>query len=79
VAQYIGTALAVLAMRRRAGPSARLRLPLGPAIPIAATVVSAIFLAAAGWRDVALGAVLLAVGGVVGTVVRRTLGARAAA
>jgi amino acid transporter len=72
VVQYIGTALSVVALRRRAGPSNGFRLPLGPTIPLTAVGGSFLFLAGAGWRDLLLGLVLLLVGGAFGTLMRRT-------
>ena len=60
---YIGTCLAVLVLRRRFGdrPGA-LRLPGGPAIPIAALLVSLGLLASASLANLAAAAVALAVG-----------------
>jgi amino acid transporter len=71
VVQYMATALAVLALRRTKGPSPRFRLPLGPVIPVAATVGSLLFLAGAGWKDLVMGFVLLVLGVALGTAVRR--------
>jgi basic amino acid/polyamine antiporter, APA family len=71
VTQYIGTAVAVLALRRKDGPSPGFRLPFGRVVPIAATLGSVAFLAAAGWKDLVAGLFLLAIGGTLGTLMRR--------
>lgn len=63
---YIGTALSVLVLRRRfAGREAMLRLPGGPAIPLAAAVLSIGLLASASLRNLAAAAIALALGAVV--------------
>lgn len=61
---YITTAAAVLVLRRRAG-GALLLLPGGPAIPVAALVLSLGLLASATWRNLAAAALALVVGAVV--------------
>jgi APA family basic amino acid/polyamine antiporter len=65
VATYIGTAAAVPVLRRRLAGRASVRLPLGPAIPVAAAVVAAALLASATAASLlgVMGA--LAAGGVV--------------
>ncbi len=77
VVQYIGTALAVIAMRRKEGPSPGFRLPFGPVIPILAAAGSTMFLVIADHRDVLVGAVVLAAGGLIGGVLRSRTRARA--
>ncbi len=63
---YIGTSLSVLVLRRRhGGRDGALRLPGGPAIPVAATVLSIGLLASASAANLAAGAVALALGAVV--------------
>jgi len=72
LATYVGTALAVPVLRRKlaggggrgvAGGGERAwRLPGGAAIPLAATAVSLLLLASAGWKNLAAGAVALAAG-----------------
>jgi basic amino acid/polyamine antiporter, APA family len=63
---YIGTAAAVPFLRRRfAAREQALRLPGGPAIPIAALLVSLAFLASAEMRNLVAGAIGLAVGAVI--------------
>jgi hypothetical protein len=71
VVQYIATALSVLALRRSKGPSSRFRLPFGPAVPVAATLGSFMFLAGAGWKDLVVGFGLLVIGIAFGTFMRR--------
>lgn len=65
VATYIGTAAAVPILRRRMAGPASVRLPLGPAIPLAALLVAAALLGSATRANLlsALGA--LAAGGVI--------------
>jgi basic amino acid/polyamine antiporter, APA family len=63
---YIGTAAAVPVLRRRFADRAQaLRLPGGPAIPIAALLVSLAFLASAELRNLVAGAIALVVGAVI--------------
>jgi amino acid transporter len=63
---YIGTAAAVPILRRRfADRTTALRLPGGAMIPIAALLVSLIFLASAEARNLVAGAVALCIGGVI--------------
>ncbi|HKE16077.1 MAG TPA: APC family permease [Kofleriaceae bacterium] len=66
MATFIGTAAAVMVLRRKL-PDAprRVRLPGGPAIPIAALVVCLIFLSSATGRNLVAGAIALAVGAVI--------------
>lgn len=61
---YITTAAAVLVLRHRTG-GAGLRLPGGPAIPLAALALSLGLLASATWRNLAAAALALAAGAVV--------------
>jgi amino acid transporter len=63
LATYIGTAAAVPVLRKRFGdrPDA-VRLPGGPAIPIAAILLSIVFLTSAGTSNLIAGAAALAVG-----------------
>jgi amino acid transporter len=63
MATYVGTAAAVLVLRRKlpASPAA-IRLPGGPAIPIAALLLCLVFLSAATWRNLVAGAAALLVG-----------------
>jgi amino acid transporter len=76
IVQYVSTALAVIVMRRKLGPSTGFRLPLGPLVPVAAILGCVFFLASAEPRDLLVGSAVLAGGGLVGTVTRRALGAR---
>jgi basic amino acid/polyamine antiporter, APA family len=72
MASYIGTAAAVPVLRRKLPASERhLRLPGGPAIPIAALLVCALFLSSATPKNAIAGAIALAVGAVVYLVGRR--------
>ena len=65
MATYIGTAAAVPVLRRKLPSSERaVRLPGGPAIPIAALVLCAVLLSSASTRNLIAGAVALAVGAV---------------
>jgi basic amino acid/polyamine antiporter, APA family len=76
MASYIGTAAAIPVLRRKLPASERhLRLPGGPAIPIAALLVCALFLSSATPKNAIAGAIALAVGALVYVVGRR--GARA--
>nr|WP_269450742.1 APC family permease [Stenotrophomonas sp. MMGLT7] len=63
---YIGTAAAVIVLARRYGgrPGA-LRLPGGPAIPVAALLLSLALLASASWQNLAAAGVALLVGAVI--------------
>jgi amino acid transporter len=62
-AMYMSTAAAVPVLRRKLPRRAEtIRLPGGPAIPIAALALCLVFLASAETRNLALGAVALAVG-----------------
>jgi APA family basic amino acid/polyamine antiporter len=66
MASYIGTAVAVPVLRRKLPAKARtIRLPGGPAIPIAALVVCVIFLSSATTRNLVAGAIALAVGAII--------------
>jgi amino acid transporter len=72
LATYIGTAAAVPVLRRKLpAPSRAIRLPGGPAVPIAALAVCAFFLASAEPRNWIAGTIALAVGAVVYLVGRR--------
>jgi amino acid transporter len=63
---YIGTCVSVLVLRRRHGDrDGALRLPGGPAIPVAATLLSIGLLASASAANLAAGAIALALGAVV--------------
>jgi amino acid transporter len=63
---YIGTAAAVPILRRRfAHRTNALRLPGGVTIPIAALIVSLVFLASAATRNLITGAIALAIGAVI--------------
>jgi basic amino acid/polyamine antiporter, APA family len=65
LATYIGTAAAVLVLRRRfAGRPGAFRLPGGPLIPIAALALSLVFLASARWYNLVAGLVALVIGAV---------------
>jgi amino acid transporter len=63
LAAYLGAAAAVPVLRRRFGhrPDA-VRLPGGPAIPLAAVLVSIVFLASAKRENLIAGAIALAAG-----------------
>jgi amino acid transporter len=66
LATYIGTCLAVPVLRRKLPSTPRaIRLPGGPAIPIAALAICLLFLSAAEKRNFIAGAVALAVGALV--------------
>ena len=63
---YAGTAAAVPVLRRRLkAPDGAFRLPLGPTIPIAAVLLSAVFASSAGQNNLISAAVALTVGTVV--------------
>jgi amino acid transporter len=63
MATYIGTAAAVPVLRRKLPATSRtVRLPGGPAIPVAALVVCLVFLSAATMTNLIAGALALAVG-----------------
>ncbi|HXO41447.1 MAG TPA: APC family permease, partial [Thermoanaerobaculia bacterium] len=66
LATYLGTAAAVPVLRRKLGsrPGA-FRLPGGPLVPVAAALLCVVFAASATRRDLAAGAVALAIGLVV--------------
>ena len=64
LATYFGTALSVPVLRRKLPPGA-VRLPGGPAIPIAAALLCVAFAASANLRNLIAGAIALAVGGVI--------------
>ena len=64
LATYFGTALAVPVLRRKLPPGA-VRLPGGPVIPIAAALLCVAFAASANLRNLAAGAIALAVGGAI--------------
>ena len=63
LASYISTAAAVPALRKKFPDTpATVRLPLGPAIPVAAVVVSAFLVASATALDLVAGAAALVAG-----------------
>jgi amino acid transporter len=72
LATYLGTTLAVPVLRRKLGsrPGA-FRLPGGPVIPVAATLLCLVFAASATLQNLAAGGVALAAGGVI-YLMRRT-------
>ena len=66
LATYIGTALAVPVLRRKMPATARtIRLPGGPAIPIAALVICLLFLSAAEAKNWIAGGIALALGALI--------------
>lgn len=70
---YLATTLAVLVLRKRHGHrAAALKLPGGPIIPIAATLLSLGLLASAGLANLAAAAVALVIGGLIYRFWRRT-------
>ena len=75
VTTYIGTAAAVPILRRRMADRASVRLPLGPAIPIAALVVAAALLGSATVANLLSTFGALAAGGVI-YLLRRPEGAQ---
>ena len=68
---YVATAAAVPILRRRHTTTESFTLPGGTAIPIAAVVVSVTLLSSASWRQLAAGAVALAIGAVIFRLRRR--------
>jgi basic amino acid/polyamine antiporter, APA family len=64
LATYFGTALAVPVLRRKLPPGP-VRLPGGPAIPIAAALLCVAFAASANLKNLIAGAIALAVGGLI--------------
>jgi amino acid transporter len=63
MATYIGTAAAVLVLRRKLPRTSRaIRLPGGPAIPVAALAVCAVFLSSATAKNLIAGTIALAAG-----------------
>lgn len=73
LAGYVSTAAAVPALRRKmADTPATVRLPLGPAIPVAAILVSAFLVASATALDLAAGAAALVAGLAVWAVRRKS-------
>jgi basic amino acid/polyamine antiporter, APA family len=72
LATYFGTALSVPVLRRKLPPGA-VRLPGGPAIPIAAALLCVAFAASANLKNLIAGAVALAVGGLIYAVRRRSV------
>ncbi len=70
LATYFGTALSVPVLRRKLPPGA-VRLPGGPAIPIAAALLCVAFAASANARNLIAGAVALAAGGLIYALRRR--------
>lgn len=66
LATYIGTALAVPVLRRKMPATERtIRLPGGPAIPIAALVICVLFLSAAEAKNWIAGGIALALGALI--------------
>jgi amino acid transporter len=66
LATYLGTAAAVPVLRRKMPATARtIRLPGGPAIPIAALAFCLLFLFAAEKKSWIAGAIALAIGAVI--------------
>jgi amino acid transporter len=69
---YVGTAGAVIVLRRRMPASARsLRLPLGPAIPLAAIAVCVVLASAATRANLIAGGLALTAGGLLWALRRR--------
>jgi basic amino acid/polyamine antiporter, APA family len=76
MASYIGTAAAVPVLRRKLPATERtVRLPGGPAIPIAALVVCLIFLSSATTRNLVAGAIALGLGAIIYVARRGSAGA----
>ena len=71
LATYFGTALSVPVLRRKLPPGT-VRLPGGPAIPIAAALLCVAFAASANMRNLIAGAIALAVGLLIYALRRRT-------
>ncbi|HUS69043.1 MAG TPA: APC family permease [Kofleriaceae bacterium] len=66
MATYMGTAAAVIVLRRKRPATERtVRLPGGPLVPIAALAVCLVFLSSATTRSLVSGAIALAVGAVI--------------
>jgi basic amino acid/polyamine antiporter, APA family len=66
LATYIGTAAAVPLLRRRfADRTDATRLPGGPAIPIAAIMVSLAFVASTSWQNLLAGLIALVIGALI--------------
>ena len=74
VATYVGTAAAVPILRRRMADRASVRLPLGPAIPIAALIVAAALLGSATGANLLATLGALAAGGVIYVLRRQPAG-----
>ena len=73
VAQYTTTCVGIVVMRRRPGAEpSRFHLPFGYTIPAAAIVGCILFLVSVAVGEIWLTAAFLAVGMVVGTIMRRT-------
>ena len=74
LATYLGTAAAVPVLRRRATPSAGtgFRLPAGPTIPIAATLVTLGLAASATMTNLTAAAIALGIGGLLYLLRRRS-------
>jgi len=71
LATYFGTALSVPVLRRKLPPGT-VRLPGGPAIPIAAALLCVAFAASANMRNLVAGAIALAVGVLIYALRRKT-------
>jgi amino acid transporter len=65
LATYFGTALAVPVLRRKLPREAVVRLPGGPAIPIAAALLCVVFAASAKVENLIAGAIALVAGGLI--------------
>jgi APA family basic amino acid/polyamine antiporter len=65
LATYFGTALAVPVLRKKLPQMGAVRLPGGPAIPVAAALLCLAFAASATLRNLIAGLIALAVGGVI--------------
>jgi len=74
LASYIGTAASVPVLRRKMPASERtIRLPFGPAIPIAALAICLMFLFSATAKNLIAGAIALAIGAAIYLSRRRSL------